>query len=236
MRIDVLPVPADLSPAAEAGAVVVVDVFRATTTITTALANGAKFVLPCAEVEQALRLYEPYDENEAVLGGERDGVKIPGFHLGNSPAEYSEERVANRVVILTTTNGTRAIDQARAAEKLFLGCFLNLSRLAGALADESMVTIVCAGDGGRMGLEDFACAGGIVAKLAPRSGNLSDSALAARLLFRSVRTRLAEFLSSTEHGRELARLGFRSDVDYALDLNSVPVLPRLAENRIQLQV
>ena len=234
MRLDVMTVPGQLSPEAEAGAVVVIDVFRATTTIVTALANGARFVLPAADVEQAIRLYEPYDDSEAILGGEREGVKIQGFHLGNSPAEYSPERVSDRVVVFTTTNGTKALIACRNAEKVFLGCFLNLSRLAEELRSEQTVTVVCAGANGGMSLEDMVCAGGIVAKLAPRAGDLSDSAMAARLLFRSVRTRLAEFLYSSGHARELARLGFKSDIEQALRLDSVPVLPHFSENRVRL--
>ncbi|MEO0081281.1 MAG: 2-phosphosulfolactate phosphatase [candidate division WOR-3 bacterium] len=233
MRVDVQPVVAQLTGLAEHGTVVVIDVFRATTTITTALANGARYVLPAADVEQALKLYEPYEESEAVLGGEREGVKIQGFHLGNSPAEYSPDRVRNRVIVFTSTNGSRTILACRDARKLYLGCFLNLSRVADELASDEEVTLVCAGDNGRLSLEDFICAGGIVARLA-RSAELSDSALAAKLSYQSVRTRLVKTLCVTAHGRELTRLGFRSDMEQALRLDAVSVLPRLTEGRIQL--
>ncbi len=264
MRINVAATPAEFDGADGSTAVVVIDVFRAATTITTALANGARFILPTTEVEQAVRLLEPYGENEAVLGGERDGRRIDGFHLGNSPREYSRDAVANKVVILTTTNGTRALSLTGDAGAVFVGCFLNAGRLATELTNWSRVTLICAGNSGRLNLEDWVCAGSLVARLTktaqtpsvtgeheltasrPRGRRsryatlqpnlveptLDDGAYAAWAAYLAVKSDMAAMLRSTEHARYLIELGFGPDLDVALRVDSVPVVPHLADGRI----
>ncbi len=264
MRIDVAATPAEFDGADSQTAVVVIDVFRAATTITTALANGARFILPTTDVEQAVRLLEPYGENEAVLGGERDGQRIEGFRLGNSPREYSHDAVANRVVILTTTNGTRALSLAEDAGAVFVGCFLNCGELAAQLSNWDRISVICAGNKGRISLEDWACAGTIVDRLVrpvqtpplavdseppplrPRRGRhqfaalrpdqveptLGDGAYAAWATYLAVKADMARILRSTEHARYLVELGFGSDLDVALRVDSLPVVPRLADGRI----
>jgi len=261
MRIEVAPTPKEFAEADDRTAVVVVDVFRATTTITTALANGARFVLPAADVEQAMKLAEPYGDNEVVLGGERDCVRIEGFQLGNSPREYSREVVGGKVVIFTTTNGTRALLAARDAGAVFMGCFLNAGRVAAAVAGWPRVVVLCAGNDGRLSLEDFACAGGIVDRLAlpaedagaaepappkPRrrvttldpevSGlELDDGAFASWAAFRECRKHLARRLVTTEHARRLAGLGFAADLEFALRTDSVPLVPHFNDGRIEVR-
>uniref|UniRef100_A0A7C4CBM2 Probable 2-phosphosulfolactate phosphatase n=1 Tax=candidate division WOR-3 bacterium TaxID=2052148 RepID=A0A7C4CBM2_UNCW3 len=234
MRIDVFATPVGLPPAIQETAAVMIDVFRASTTITTALASGARCVLPVTDVEQAVRLIEPYRSDEAVLGGERDSLRIDGFALGNSPAEYSRDAVAGRVVVFTTTNGTAALAAIAGARRVLVGCFLNLAAVAAALAGEPDITIVCAGNAGRFSLEDFACAGALVARLAPRTTQMGDGALAARAVWRSLGRSLNQNLLATEHARRLSRLGFAADLELALRIDSIPVVPQLAEGRIIL--
>ena len=234
MRVSVASVPREF--AGETGtAVVVVDVFRASTTIAAALAAGARFVLPVADVEQAVKLAEPYAENEVLLGGERECQRIEGFHLGNSPREYTREIVAGKVVILTTTNGTQALTAAKDSGAVLVGSFVNFSAVADAAAGHEAVSILCAGNDGRLSLEDFACAGGLVGWLAKRTSRLDDAAQAARAAHRHLGTDLAHVLASTEHARRLADLGFRADIDFALKIDSLPVVPRLSEGRISTQ-
>lgn len=234
MRIEVFATPAGIPPGIQDSAAVMIDVFRASTTITTALAAGARCVLPVTDVEQAVRLVEPYRADEAVLGGERDCLRIDGFALGNSPAEYSREAVAGRVVIFTTTNGTAALAAIAGARRVLVGCFLNLAAVSAALAGETDVSVVCAGNAGRFSLEDFACAGALVARLAPRTTSLGDGALAARAVWRSLGRSLSRNLLATEHARRLSQLGFGADLEFALRIDSVPVVPRLDEGRIIL--
>src|SRR5262245_39532454 len=122
-QIDVFLLPALVEPAALAGkTAVVIDVLRATTTIVQALATGAKEIVPLQEVDEARRLAEKLGEG-AILGGERGGVLIPGFDLGNSPAEYTAAKVAGKTVVFTTTNGTRALQRCKMAERVLIGAF-----------------------------------------------------------------------------------------------------------------
>ena len=231
MRIRVAPVPREFG--AEPGsAVVVIDVFRASTTIAAALANGARFVLPVADVEQAMKLAEPYADSEVLLGGERECQRIEGFQLGNSPREYTREVVAGKVIVFTTTNGTRALTAAKDAATVLVGSFVNFSAVADAVAEHEAVTILCAGNNGRLSLEDFACAGGLVNRLAKRESRLDDAALAARAAYKNLKADLGRTLAATEHALLLADLGFRADLDFALKVDSVPVVPRLSEGRI----
>jgi len=126
-QIDVYLLPALVEPADLAGkAVAVIDVLRATTTIIQALAAGAAEVIPCLEVEEARRIAVPLG-GRAVTGGERGGKQIPGFDLGNSPAEFTPERVAGKTVVFTTTNGTRAMQRCKEARRVLVAAFTNLS-------------------------------------------------------------------------------------------------------------
>jgi len=232
MRISVAPVPLEFAGGDAGTVVVVVDVFRASTTIATALASGARFVLPVADVEQAMKLAEPYADNEVLLGGERECQRIEGFHLGNSPREYTREVVAGKVVIFTTTNGTQALTAAKDSGAVLVGSFVNFGAVADGVAGHEAVTILCAGNNGHLSLEDFVCAGGLVDRLAKRTSQLDDAALAARAAYRNLRADLARALASTEHACRLADLGFRADIEFALKVDSLPILPRQSEGRI----
>jgi 2-phosphosulfolactate phosphatase len=234
VRISVAPVPSEFAGGDDDTVVVVVDVFRASTTIAAALAGGARFVLPVADVEQAMKLAEPYADNEVLLGGERECRRIEGFHLGNSPREYTREVVAGKVVIFTTTNGTQALSAAEDAGTVVVGSFVNFSAVADAVAGHGAATILCAGNNGRLSLEDFACAGGLASRLARKAARLDDAALAARAAYAKLKKDLARALVSTDHARRLADLGFRADLDFALKIDSLPVVPRQSEGRIAL--
>jgi len=232
VRISVAPVPRGFAGCDADTGIIVVDVFRASTTIAAALAAGARFVLPVTDVEQAMRLAEPYAANEVLLGGERECQRIEGFQLGNSPREYTREVVAGKVVIFTTTNGTQALAAAKDSGAVYIGSFVNFNVVADAVAGRDKVTVICAGNNGQLSLEDFVCAGGLVARLAKKTAQLDDAALAARAAYRALKDDLARALASTEHARRLADLGFRADLDFALKIDSVPVVPRLHEGRI----
>ena len=124
--IDVYPLPSLFEPPELRGTcAVVVDVLRATTTVLCALASGAERVVPLLDVDEAIRRRTEYPEGSVVLGGERDGKRIDGFDLGNSPGSFTPEVVAGKTVLFTTTNGTAAMNAARLAEPIFLACFLN---------------------------------------------------------------------------------------------------------------
>lgn len=142
--------------------VVVIDVLRATTTITYALAAGAAQVIPCLEIEDARRAATKFPRGDALLGGERGGVKIEGFDLGNSPDEYTPEVVKGRSVVFTTTNGTRAMMRCRQAKRVLIGSFVNLTAVSESIHGEENVHLVCAGTEGHVSFEDSFLAGWIV--------------------------------------------------------------------------
>ncbi len=147
-------------------AVVVIDVLRTCSTINTALCNGARAVMPVPDMAEAGKIVANLDPDVFRLGGERGDEKIDGYHLGNSPLEYTEEEVEGRYVILNTTNGTKALQRARAARHLVAGSFLNVSRTARFLSAQGLgVTIICAGHENRMSLEDTLCAGALLYRL-----------------------------------------------------------------------
>src|SRR3954462_9477213 len=142
--------------------VVVIDLLRATSTICQALASGAREVVPFLEIDDALAAAKGLDRADIVLGGERRGGKIPGFDVGNSPAEYTPHVVGGKRVFITTTNGTRAMHHARLASRVVLGCFLNLSVVVASVKNATEIDILCAGtDGGETG-EDILAAGSMV--------------------------------------------------------------------------
>jgi 2-phosphosulfolactate phosphatase len=232
VRIDVAPTPRELRAQGDGDAVVVVDVFRASTTIVTAIANGARLVVPVTDVEQAVRLAKPFGPGEAVLAGERSCRRIEGFALGNSPREFTREAVAGKTVIFTTTNGTEALAAACDAGAVVVGCFLNLSRVAEELRGHDSVTVLCAGNEGRLSLEDFVCAGGLVTRLEQGAQELSDAAWAAAAAFERLEGDLRGTLLETEHAHRLAGLGFAADLELALRVDAVPTLPRFADGRI----
>lgn len=148
------------------GVAVVIDILRASTTMTSALAHGARAVRPCLQVEEALAERDHYPDGTVLLGGERGGLLIPGFDLGNSPNDYTPDRVAHKTVLFTTTNGTKALHRCTAAAEILIGCFLNLSAVADWLADETRpIHLVCAGTNGQVTLEDCLFAGALATRL-----------------------------------------------------------------------
>ena len=145
------------------GTVVVIDVLRASTTIIHALAAGAKCVIPCLEVEEAKTLAAKFPRDAIVLGGERAGVKIEGFDLGNSPREYDAKAVGGKTVLFTTTNGTKAMNACKLAKRVLIGGFVNMHAVLLATASDSKIHLLCAGTNGQITREDVLCAGWYVA-------------------------------------------------------------------------
>ncbi len=145
------------------GTIVVIDILRATTTIIYALAAGAKEVIPCLEIDEARAVASKLPRNSVVLGGERAGLKIDGFDLGNSPRDYTPEIVAGKTVVFTTTNGTRAMMLCKQAKRVLIGGFVNIHAILHAAARDEKVHLLCAGTNGQITREDVLFAGWYVA-------------------------------------------------------------------------
>lgn len=229
--------------------VVVIDVLRASTTITTALDNGARAVWAVSEPAEARRLARKLGRGDTLLGGERDAVLIPGFDLGNSPLEYTREVVQGKSVVTTTTNGTRALVAGRrGAWRMVVGSYVNCSAVVGAMHDAmragKSVAIICAGSDGRFSLEDAACAGRF-ARLALRSlarvgganpaPGLNDAARTALLLERPYARDLPQLFKDADHARTLRRAGFARDLAACGSLDAHPVLPTWISGRLVLR-
>jgi 2-phosphosulfolactate phosphatase len=221
--------------------VFVIDILRATTAMCAALYHGAKAMIPVANTEEALRLAQTIGSDDVLLAGEKNCVRIPGFQLGNSPLEMTESVVRNKTIIVTTTNGTKALLACQGAGGVYPACAANLT-LAGEKAREALerdryIVLVCAGRDGSFSLDDAYCAGRLaVAALGgrkPRRG-LNDAALASLDLVRRYGDRWERPLSYSRAGRELIKLGFREDLLDASRLDAYPVLPHFHERRVTL--
>ena len=235
MLIDVILVPPAVGSKSPEGQVaVILDILRASSTIVTALGNQARRVIPVVEPEEAFRLR--HKVGDCILGGERKGYKIAGFDLGNSPAEYSEENIAGKTIVLSTTNGTKAALWADKAREVIIGSFLNMDAVCGHITSSPYdITIVCAGREGNLSLEDMACAGMIVS-LVGTNYQLTDTAKAAWYTFEKARQMgLTAFVSQTEHGRYLNEIGMGSDIALCTNLNKFPILPELKDGAITLK-
>ena len=219
--------------------VVVIDVLRASSTIITALANGCVDLLPVAEPGDAAFINRQIGAC-CLTGGERNGLKIPGFDLGNSPLEYTAEAVGGRQIILTTSNGTQALLEAHNADEILIGSFLNAERTSSYLATNSEVVFFCAGSNGEPGLEDLLCAGLMTEQLLAGGveAELTDGAklglITYRYLLSGPKAKLADVLRQSLHAKRLIDIGFSADLDYCAQSETRPCLVRYQDGRITL--
>ncbi|MDX1946949.1 MAG: 2-phosphosulfolactate phosphatase [Pirellulaceae bacterium] len=231
-NIEVFLLPSLVEPADLAGkSVVVIDVLRATTTITHALAAGATEVVPCQEIDEAQKLAATLP-GTSVTGGERGGRQIPGFDLANSPRDYTPARVGGKTVVFTTTNGTRAMLRCKLARRVLIGAFVNFSALCRELAGDPAIAIVCAGTDGQITREDVLLAGAIadeMSRLGPLE--LNDQAEIAadawRACVRDLTRPLGQTLRASRGGRNLIEIGQENDIDLAAQIDKFDIVPQL---------
>jgi 2-phosphosulfolactate phosphatase len=233
------------------GTVVVIDLLRATTTICQALASGAAEVAPFLEIDDALAAAKAAPDRErVVLGGERRGIKIVGFDLGNSPAEYTPEAVGGRRVFITTTNGTRALHHAWLAARVVVGALVNLSAVAASVRDAPRVDILCAGTDGAETSEDILAAGAMVHLLVTNASEwqpderaaaaqrewrrVLDSAQASGLPLNGV---IEQELQNSQGGKNLLEIGNGGDLALCAEVDCLDVVPEfdVQASRISLR-
>jgi len=213
------PAPGTLPPEACA---VAIDVLRATTTLAVARRNGAAAIVPFATTGEALALRARLRDTLAC--GERDGRIVEGFDLGNSPMEFTRERVSGKTLAFASTNGSRALLAAARCRRKLLGSFATLSATVDALRDEPDIWLVCAGKLGRFALEDAACAGTITAQLqAAGAGPANEEARLALTLACATADEVHAIVTGSEHGRWLATLGdpFAADVEFCATVDKL---------------
>ena len=207
---------------------VVIDVLRATSTIITAINNGAKEVVPVASVEFAVKVSGGMFGGQILLGGERNTKKIEGFALGNSPFEYSKEIVDGKSIVFYTTNGTKSIVKAKYSENLYVGSFLNISAIAKHLITlNTDVEIVCAGRNNFFSIEDSICAGMLISKIkkVKQDAYLNDSGTAVLTLYEKYGSNLIKMMHESDHGKILLENGFDADLDYCSIIDMLDVIP-----------
>lgn len=242
MTLDVVFSPLGLAPADVAGRTVfVIDILRATTAMCAALYHGAKALIPVASSEEAVRLAQTIGSSDVRLAGEQNCVRIPGFALGNSPLEMTEAAVRGKTIVMTTTNGTKALLATQGASAVYPVAASNLTgageAAATALERDGDILIVCAGRELEFALDDAFCAGQLaVAALRGRTTRrgLNDAAIAALDLVRRYRGRWERPLATSRGGRELTRLGFRQDIVDAGRVDAYPVLARYHDRRVTI--
>lgn len=230
--------PERLQAAQLAGSVaVVIDVLRATTTMIHALAAGCRAVWPVEEVEEARRIADGMRAGRVLLGGERDGVPLPGFDLGNSPREYTCARCKGTTLVLTTTNGTRALLRATAARTLIAG-FVNYSAVCEQLGEEQRpIDIVCAGYRGEVALEDTLLAGALVeylCEVAPVC--LNDAARLAWDCFENHGRVLDGALEVCDGGVRLRNLGYEEDLHVAVCVDQFAIVPEVRRDPLRVEI
>jgi 2-phosphosulfolactate phosphatase len=219
----------------EGRTVIVMDVLRATSTIVESLSNGARAVIPVDTVERAVRTAADLGA-DAVLCGERDGVRIDGFDYGNSPREFGRGVIEGRTLVMSTTNGTRALLAAARADAILVGCLLNADAVAAAAAaDASDVLLLCAGRKGRFAMEDAVCAGVIGRRIAERVRIDPTDAARAAIVLAGRDDELAEgLLHTTDAAESLRSIGLGDDVEFCGVVDRYDAVPRLRDHRITL--
>lgn len=206
--------------------VVIVDIFRATSTMMAALANGVTSITPVMDLESCRAMASA----GYVIAGERNGLTAEGFELGNSPLAYLENAYAGKKIAMTTTNGTLAIEKTKAdANKILLGAFVNLKATAKFLIDESQdILVLCAGWKGKFNLEDSLYAGALVSSLHPHFQTDCDTAIALKSLYESNSHRLQIFLGQASHAKRLQNHNIEADIDFCLTQDKYDIVGLLS--------
>ncbi len=216
----------------------VIDVLRATTTIVHALAAGCVAVRPVATVEEARALASTFPPGGALLAGERHARPLPGFDLGNSPNHFTPVRCSGRTLVMTTTNGTRALLHCGAAERIVLAAFANRGATCEQLAREARpIHVVCAGSSGEVALEDALLAGALVEALRERGEcTLDDGALLAWSCFREHGSTLEQALRRGVGGAHLIALGYDDDVRAAACVDRFALVPEVRRGPLRIEI
>lgn len=243
MKLSVYFTPLAVTPPVVAGKpVLVIDILRATTTMVTALANGARAILPAETADDAMRMAQNLKSDDLLLAGERNLARIDGFTLGNSPLEMTAEVVAGKQLIMTTTNGSVALAAVGLGNPVLIAAALNFTAVAQAaneaFEDADEIVIVCAGREGMFALEDAYAAGRFVQSLIAGRGRnavaLSDGAIAARELVRRYGDKWRRAISASAAARTLKLAKLKADVDAATESDKYDIVPRYADKLVKV--
>lgn len=211
--------------------VVIIDVFRATTSICYGIENGAEAIIPVSQVEECSAYLEK--GFDYLLAAERDGEIVSGFDFGNSPFSYTKEKVAGKTIVLTTTNGTHALHLSRKAKKIVAGAFINLTAICNWLkVQDENILLVCSGWKNNFNLEDTLFAGAVVEQLKDSNFRIDDPATAANDLYHVAKNDLDAYLKKTSHSERLKALGIEKDIEFCLKVDLTTAIPILDGDRL----
>jgi 2-phosphosulfolactate phosphatase len=218
--------------AIENSIVVVIDILRATSSMVYGIDNGAKAIIPVAQVEDCLT----YSGKGYLLAAERNGEVVEGYDFGNSPFSYTAEKVAGKTVVLTTTNGTKALHLARKASKVVIGSFLNLTALCNWLnTQENNVLLLCAGWKDQFNLEDTIFAGAVLHNIRTQFTDFDDAGVAAEDLYLLAKDNLRAYIGKSAHSHRMLALNIEEDINFCLQVDICTAIPVLeGENLVAM--
>ncbi|MBC2458629.1 2-phosphosulfolactate phosphatase family protein [Clostridium beijerinckii] len=215
--------------------VVVIDMFRATSVIITALNNGCKEVIPYLTIEETLEEARKLGREDYILGGERRAVKIDGFDLSNSPLEYTKNNVENKTVFLTTTNGTKTLTKSKSAKRILIGAMINAKAVANSLMKiNEDVVIINAGTNGNFSMDDYICSGYIINEILKddKSIELTDIARTANIIYEE-NVDIMSYVKQATHYSVMKSLELDNDIEYCVKKSIVNIVPEYKNDRIQ---
>lgn len=238
-NLETLFIPEEIKNIKLAGKLVVmIDVLRASSTIVTALANGSRGFIPVLSPDQVKEKEQQFKKEGVLLGGEREGRKIEGFDLGNSPREYKREAVKEKTIIFSTTNGVKTLEMVKSAYEIIIGSFLNLQAVCNYCTNyQGDILITCAGRDGKFSLEDTACAGMIINTLGdvfPVACREVDANLTAELIYEEFGNNILEILRTSQHGRYLESIGLGGDLKFCSQLDFFNIVPIFRDGIISI--
>ena len=238
MQLDVFFTPNECKPADTAGRLVlIVDVLRASTTVATALGNGAKTVIPLLGADDVIMRSKEFSRSGVKLAGERKMLPIAGFDLGNSPQDFTTEAVEGKTILITTTNGTRALLGVQGARDIVIASYVNftavLAMMKVAASSNTDIAIICGGEEGSFTLEDAACAGRYVRAIPKRAALvLNDAASASVVIEKKYGDNIAKVFKESAHGQALESAGFGDDLTAAAKVDAYSVVPIYQDRQI----
>jgi 2-phosphosulfolactate phosphatase len=239
VRLDVFFTPNQVKPADTTGRLVaIVDVLRASTTVATALGNGARTVIPLEGADEVISRSKEFARSQILLAGEQKMHPITGFDIGNSPQAYTKEVVEGKTILLTTTNGTRTLLGVQGARDIVIASYVNftavLAMMKLAARSDTDIAIICAGDEGSFTLEDAACAGRYVKAIPKRADSIvsNDAASASVLIEKKYGDNIEKVFKESSHGQALESAGFGDDLAAAAEVDSYPVVPIWQDRQI----